>query len=103
MRSARLSEDLPQRSDAARLGAAEPDAVMQHGSRERRNQGARCVVPEYKGMNLIMPEGDRELRPYFVAAREGRLMLRRCGECGLLRYPPGSGCPCCSSLKSEWV
>jgi uncharacterized protein len=60
-------------------------------------------VPEYKGMNLIMPEGDRELRPYFAAAREGRLVLRRCGECGLLRYPPGSGCPWCSSLKSDWV
>lgn len=60
-------------------------------------------MPEYKGMNLIVPESDRELRPYFAAAREGRLVLRRCGECGLLRYPPGSGCPWCSSLKSEWV
>ena len=60
-------------------------------------------MPEYKGMNLIMPESDRELRPYFQAAGEGRLVLRRCGECGRLRYPPGSACPWCSALVSEWA
>lgn len=60
-------------------------------------------MPEYKGMNLIMPPGDREIRPYFEAARQGRLMLKRCGECGLLRFPPGAACPWCSSMKAEWV
>lgn len=60
-------------------------------------------MPDYKGMNLILPEGDREIRPYFEAAAEGRLMLRRCGTCGLLRYPPGAACPWCSSLGGEWV
>ena len=60
-------------------------------------------MPDYKGMNLIMPEADRELRPYFEAAAEGRLVLRRCTDCGLLRYPPGPGCPWCSSLGWEWA
>lgn len=60
-------------------------------------------MPEYKGMNLIMPVGDRELRPYFEAAADGRLVVRRCSECGLLRFPPGTACPWCSSLGGEWA
>jgi len=60
-------------------------------------------MPEYKGMNLIMPQGDQEFRPYFEAARRGQPMLRRCGSCGLLRYPPGIACPWCSSLEREWA
>jgi uncharacterized OB-fold protein len=59
-------------------------------------------MPEYKGMNLIMPETDQELRPYFAAAAEGRLVLKRCTDCGLLRYPPGAACPWCNGLGSEW-
>lgn len=60
-------------------------------------------MPEYRGMNLIMPEGDRELRPYFEAAASGKLMLRQCPECGLLRYPPGTACPWCNALGGEWA
>jgi uncharacterized OB-fold protein len=59
-------------------------------------------VPEYKGMNLIMPATDREIRPYFEAARQGRMVLKRCGDCSLLRYPPGAACPWCNSLDFEW-
>jgi uncharacterized OB-fold protein len=60
-------------------------------------------MPEYKGMNLIMPPSDREIRPYFEAAGEGRLVVRRCTDCGLLRYPPGAACPWCNSLGWEWA
>ncbi len=60
-------------------------------------------MPEYKGMNLILPEHDQEFRPSFAAAAEGRLVMRRCGGCGLLRYPPGIACPWCNSLESTWV
>jgi uncharacterized protein len=60
-------------------------------------------MPIYKGMNLILPEHDREFRPYFEAAREGRLVVRRCLSCDLLRFPPGRSCPWCSSLESDWI
>jgi uncharacterized OB-fold protein len=60
-------------------------------------------MPEYKGMNLVIPESDLEFRPYFAAAHEGRLVMRRCGACGLLRYPPGPACPWCNALEGEWV
>ncbi|MFN8557870.1 MAG: OB-fold domain-containing protein [Dehalococcoidia bacterium] len=75
---------------------------MRH-ARDSSDGAKEDAMPEYKGMNLIMPKGDRENRPYFEAARQGRLTPRRCGDCGLLRYLPGSGCPYCSSLASDWV
>lgn len=60
-------------------------------------------MPEYRGINLILPGQDQEFRPYFAAAAEGRLVVRRCSACGLLRYPPGIACPWCNALESEWV
>jgi uncharacterized protein len=60
-------------------------------------------MTEYRGMNLLLPEGDPEFRPYFEAAGQGRLVVRRCTACGLLRYPPGWACPWCSALESEWT
>jgi len=60
-------------------------------------------MAEYKGMNLILPGGDTEFRPYFEAAAQGRLVLRRCSNDQLLRFPPGITCPWCNSLESEWV
>jgi uncharacterized OB-fold protein len=60
-------------------------------------------MPEYRGMNLAIPEQDREFRPYFEAAAAGRLVTRRCSSCGLLRFPPGIACPWCNSLENEWA
>lgn len=53
-------------------------------------------------MALVVPESDSEWRGYFEAAAAGRLVVRRCGGCGLLRYPPGAGCPWCASLAWGW-
>lgn len=60
-------------------------------------------MPEYRGMNLMIPEQDREFRPYFEAAASGRLVTRKCSNCGLLRFPPGIACPWCNSLDSNWI
>ena len=57
----------------------------------------------YRGMALIAPETDSEWHGYFQAAREGRLVIRRCADCRRLRYPPGAGCPWCASLAWTWV
>jgi uncharacterized OB-fold protein len=57
---------------------------------------------EYRGMALIVPETDSEWHGYFEAAGSGRLVVRRCGGCGLLRYPPGAGCPWCQSMAWDW-
>ncbi len=57
---------------------------------------------EYRGMTLVVPEADSEWHGYFDAAHAGRLVARRCAACGLLRYPPGAGCPWCTSLDWAW-
>jgi uncharacterized OB-fold protein len=61
-------------------------------------------MAEYRGMEIVPGETDSEFRPYFEeVARCGRLVMRRCAACGLLRYPPGAGCPWCASLEWEWA
>ena len=57
---------------------------------------------QYRGMNLIIPDNDTEWKGYFEAARQHRLVMKRCGHCGLLRYPPGAACPWCTSLQWSW-
>ena len=57
---------------------------------------------QYKGMEIIVPDNDREHQGYFEAARERRLVVQRCSECGKLRWEPGTACPWCASLTWEW-
>jgi uncharacterized OB-fold protein len=53
-------------------------------------------------MLLMVPDNDSEFGGYFEAAREHRLVVKKCAGCGLLRFPPGSGCPWCTSLDWTW-
>jgi uncharacterized OB-fold protein len=48
---------------------------------------------QYRGMNLIIPENDTEWKGYFEAARDHRLVMKQCRDCGRLRYPPGRSLP----------
>jgi uncharacterized OB-fold protein len=38
---------------------------------------------------------------FFVAAREGRLAIQRCADCGTLRHPPAPTCANCRSFAWE--
>ena len=40
---------------------------------------------------------------WFDAAREGRLLIQRCADCGTLRHPPGPCCPECQSFEWDTV
>jgi uncharacterized OB-fold protein len=44
-----------------------------------------------------------EAKPFFDAAREGRLLLKRCLACGQLHYYPRAICPFCASDRTEWL
>jgi uncharacterized protein len=41
--------------------------------------------------------------PYFAAAAEGKLMLKKCGDCGEHHHFPRALCPFCFSDKVQWV
>jgi uncharacterized OB-fold protein len=41
--------------------------------------------------------------PYFDAAADGKLMLRKCGACGEHHHYPRALCPFCLSDDVPWV
>lgn len=56
----------------------------------------------YRGMSLLIPDNDTEWKEFYAEARKHRLVMRCCGACGFMRYPPGHGCPWCASLQWAW-
>ena len=61
------------------------------------------VRGEYLGMALSIDDLDGENVTYFKHCSEHDFHLQKCDDCSLLRYPPTSGCPWCSSPKSTWT
>jgi hypothetical protein len=43
-----------------------------------------------------------ETEPFFAAAREGRFLLPRCGDCGRTHWYPRAVCPHCWSTRLTW-
>jgi len=50
--------------------------------------------------DTAMNPGDQE---YFDAAAAGKLMLKKCGDCGEHHHFPRALCPFCFSDKVQWV
>ncbi|GHD91557.1 DNA-binding protein [Streptomyces naganishii JCM 4654] len=49
-----------------------------------------------------LPEPDAFTRAYWDATAKGRLLVRRCGACGLAHHPPREFCPYCWSEDVTW-
>jgi uncharacterized OB-fold protein len=75
---------------------------MGHACAQQLPDYEEVAMPEYKGMNFIVTPTDSEHRGYFEHARQHRLVVQKCLECGLLRGAPGAACPFCTSLKWDW-
>lgn len=54
-------------------------------------------------MQLPFPEPNGDSRPYWEAAREGRLVIRQCKSCGAKHFMPRHLCPQCWSDQLKWV
>jgi uncharacterized OB-fold protein len=52
---------------------------------------------------LPAPVVNADSRPYWEGAREGKLLLQRCGDCGTLRFFPRYLCTACGSDRTEWA
>jgi len=50
-----------------------------------------------------LPVIDAESRPFWQAARERRLAIQRCTECGRHFFYPRALCPFCHASTVEWV
>ena len=46
---------------------------------------------------------DTALEPYWQAAHAGRLLLKRCEDCGEVHYYPRPLCPFCMSARTTWL
>lgn len=49
------------------------------------------------------PQSTPEIQPFFDAAAQGRLLIKRCGACGEAHHYPRALCPFCFSDRTEWV
>ncbi|MEU9225979.1 OB-fold domain-containing protein [Streptomyces massasporeus] len=54
------------------------------------------------GHRFDRPEPDAFTRTYWDAAAEGRLLIRRCGDCGRAHHYPREFCPHCWSEDVTW-
>lgn len=50
----------------------------------------------------IIPGPTDLTRPYWDAAREGRLVVQECRDCGRIRHPPLPACPDCHGTDLGW-
>jgi uncharacterized protein len=54
-------------------------------------------------MKIPSPPVNPESKPFFEAAREGKLLVGKCSACKELHYYPRAVCPFCSGDKIQWV
>ncbi|MBM3645147.1 MAG: Zn-ribbon domain-containing OB-fold protein [Alphaproteobacteria bacterium] len=52
---------------------------------------------------LPAPAISPETEPYWQAASEGKLLVKRCQNCGETHHYPRSICPHCGSDRTEWT
>jgi uncharacterized OB-fold protein len=49
------------------------------------------------------PYVSAENQPYFDAAAQGRLLLKRCDACNKVHFYPRAMCPYCFSDETQWI
>lgn len=49
------------------------------------------------------PVVNAEVKPFFDAAAEGRLLLKKCADCGEAHFYPRAICPHCFSANTIWI
>lgn len=52
---------------------------------------------------IAAPPVNRENERYFEAAKEGKLLVGKCNDCGEYHFYPRLLCPHCFSDNTEWV
>ena len=51
---------------------------------------------------IAAPPLNPEVQPFFDAAAQGKLMVKRCAACGQSHHYPRALCPHCGSDRTEW-
>ncbi|MDT4881203.1 hypothetical protein FQZ97_1170330 [compost metagenome] len=52
---------------------------------------------------IAAPRPHPETEPFWQAATEGKLLLKKCGDCDEVHFYPRAICPHCLSDRTEWI
>lgn len=52
---------------------------------------------------LPRPTANADSQPYWDGARERKLLIRKCNDCGSFHFMPRHVCPECWSTQLEWI
>jgi uncharacterized OB-fold protein len=61
------------------------------------------MATQYQERKMRDPALNPGDQPYFDAAAEGKLMLKKCADCGQHHHYPRALCPFCMSERVQWV
>jgi uncharacterized OB-fold protein len=50
-----------------------------------------------------VPNVTPQMAPFFAGARQGQLLVQKCNECGILRFPAQATCTNCLSAAAGWI
>jgi hypothetical protein len=56
-----------------------------------------------QGRKIPAPQTSPEIQPFWDAAAQGKLALKKCAACGQAHHYPRALCPFCFSDKTEWI
>lgn len=59
-------------------------------------------MPQEQMRDLMAPVANAETQPFWDAAADGVLMIKRCTACGQRHYYPRALCPFCLSSDTVW-
>lgn len=68
-----------------------------------QDRPARPPAPAAGPRKIPAPRVLPESLPYWTAADEGRLLVKRCNACGEVHHYPRDICPHCLSADTEWL
>jgi hypothetical protein len=74
--------------------------TIQHPAADKAaNKAPKLTGPRRIAAPRVLPEA----LPFWEAASEGRLLVKRCTDCGETHYYPRDLCPHCLSANTEWL
>lgn len=61
------------------------------------------MTTSYQERSMPAPHLQPGDEPFFEAAAEGRLLIKRCADCNQVHFYPRALCPFCMSERTEWL
>jgi uncharacterized OB-fold protein len=50
-----------------------------------------------------LPQPNADDRAFWEGCKQHRLLFQKCGQCGLIRWPPSAICPDCYATDTDWI